>query len=211
MIASLLAYAAAFGLAAAIPGPGIAALVGQSMGHGLRAALFLLGGIALGDVVYLTVAIAGLAAVAQTFASVFLLVKVLGGAYLLYLAFKLWTSRGVPSATGASRGPTDVGAFLTGFSVTLGNPKSIVFHLALLPTVLDLRRVGLVEWAMLVGVTVVVLVVTLAPYAILAARARGMMTKPGALARLNRFASGVIGTTGALILGQAIVTLARRA
>ena len=211
MIAALVAYAAALGLAAAIPGPGVAALVGQSMGSGLRAALFLLAGIALGDVVYLTVAIAGLAAVAQTFAGVFLVVKVLGGAYLLYLALKLWKSTSAATRVEASRGRTNLGAFLTGFSVIMGNPKTIVFYLALLPTVLDLNQVGLAQWAMLVGVTICVLIATLAPYAVLAASARGMMTRPGSLTLLNRFASAIIGATGVLILGQAAAMLARRA
>lgn len=210
MITSLIAYAAALGLAAAIPGPGVAALVGQSMGSGLKAALFLLAGIALGDVVYLTVAIAGLAAIAQTFAGVFLIVKMLGGAYLLYLAVKLWKSTSGATRIAASERRTNLGAFLTGFSVTMGNPKTIVFYLALLPTVLDLNGIDLTQWALLVAVTLCVLIATLAPYAVLAARARGMMTKPGALNRLNRIASGIIGATGVLILGQAVSTLAKR-
>ena len=62
--APLVAYAAALAIAAVIPGPGVAALVGQALGRGLRPSLFFLGGIALGDVVWLTVAIAGLAALA---------------------------------------------------------------------------------------------------------------------------------------------------
>ena len=210
MLASLTAYAAALGLAAAIPGPGVAALVGQSMGNGLRAALFLLAGIALGDVVYLTVAVAGLAAVAQAFSGVFLIVKILGGAYLLYLAFKLWRSEGSPTDVKAPRERAGLGAFLTGFSVTMGNPKTIVFYLALLPTVLDLRSVDLARWTILVAVTLCVLSATLVPYAVLASRARGMMARPGALTRLNRIAAGIIGGTGALILGQAVSTLARR-
>lgn len=210
MIASLIAYAAALGLAAAIPGPGVAALVGQSMGRGLKAALFLLAGIALGDVVYLTVAIAGLAAIAQTFAGVLLIVKVLGGAYLLYLAVKLWKSTSGAAHIAASERRTNVGAFLTGFSVTMGNPKTIVFYLALLPTVLDLNGVDLTQWSLLVAVTICVLIATLAPYAVLSARARGVMTKTGALNHLNRIASGIIGATGMLILGQAVSTLAKR-
>lgn len=211
MLASLLTYAAALGLAAAVPGPGVAALVGQSMGNGLRAALFLLAGIVLGDIVYLTVAVAGLAAIAKAFAGIFLLVKVLGGAYLIYLAYKLWSSRAGISASGAEKQSTDIGAFLTGFSVTLGNPKTIVFYLALLPTVLDLRSIGLAQWALLVPVTALVLTVVLTPYAVLAARARGMMTKPAAMQRLNRVASGIIGATGMVILGQAATALVRRA
>lgn len=210
MLASLLAYSAALGLAAAIPGPGVAALVGQSMGGGLRAALFLLAGIALGDVIYLTVAVAGLSAIAQTFSGVFLAVKLLGGLYLLYLAVKLWTSRAGMAEVGAERKRTDLGAFLSGFSVTMGNPKTIIFYLALLPTVLDLHSVGIGKWALLALVTVAVLFVTLTPYAVLASRARSMMKRPAAVVRLNRFAAGIIGGTGALILGQAAATLVRR-
>ena len=210
MIASLLAYAAALGLAAAIPGPGVAALVGQSMGRGLKAALFLLAGIILGDVVYLTVAIAGLAAIAKTFASVFLLVKMLGGAYLIYLSVKLWKSTSKATRVETLKERTNLGSLLTGFSVTMGNPKTIVFYLALLPTVLDLTSVDLAQWTLLVGLTVCVLAATLAPYAIIAARARGMMANSDALNRLNRFASSIIGTTGMVILGQAAATLVRR-
>ena len=97
------------------------------MESGLKAALFLLAGIALGDVVYLPVAIAGLAVIAQTFAGVFLIAKMLGGAYLLYLAVKLWKIISGTTRITASERRTKLGAFLTGFSVTMGNPKTIVF------------------------------------------------------------------------------------
>ena len=89
----LIAYAAALAVAAVIPGPGVAALVGQSLGGGLRAALFFLAGLVLGDLVYLTIAVAGLAALAQVFAGAFLVVKVLGGLYLVYLGVAFWKAR----------------------------------------------------------------------------------------------------------------------
>ena len=163
MSSSLVAYAAALGLAAAIPGPGVSALVGQSIGSGLRSGLFLLAGILAGDVVYLTVAVAGLAGIAQAFAGIFLIVKILGGAYLLFLALKLWGGKLGPQAVGASRKGTDFGVFLTGFSVTMGSPMTIVFYLALLPSVIDLQKVGLMQWAVLVAVTITVLAATLSP------------------------------------------------
>lgn len=210
MSSSLVAYAAALGLAAAIPGPGVAALVGQSLGSGLRSGLFFLAGILAGDVVYLTVAVAGLAGIAQAIAGIFLIVKILGGAYLLFLALKLWGGKVGPQAVGASRKATGFGVFLTGFSVTMGNPKTIVFYLALLPSVIDLQKVGLTQWAALVAITIAVLAATLSPYAVLSSRARGMMTRADALARLNRLAAGIIGATGVLILGQAASVLLRR-
>lgn len=210
MLASLIAYSAALGVAAVIPGPGVAALVGQSLGNGLRAALFLLGGIILGDITYLTVAIAGLAGLAQAFSGVFMIVKILGGAWLIYLAWKLWGSAGGLTAAAAARKGGAVGTFLTGFSLTLGNPKTIVFYLALLPTVLDLGSIGPAHWAALTGVTALTLILTLTPYAVLAHRARRLMNRPSALARLNRAAAGIIGATGTVILGQAAGALVRR-
>lgn len=210
MIAPFIAYSAALAVAAVIPGPGIAALVGQALGSGLRTSLFFIAGIALGDILYLTVAIAGLAAVVQLFAGAFLIVKILGGTYLLYLAYKFWRSEAGLSEVNRINNRSGFKAFLTGLAVTIGNPKAIVFYLALVPTVLNLGQVGVTEWIALSGLTMAVLFVTLTPYALLASKARRMMTRTEMLTRLNRFAAGIIGSAGVLIIGQAATALARR-
>lgn len=210
-LAPLLTYAAALAIAAVIPGPGVAALVGQALGNGLRSALFFLGGIALGDVIWLTIAVAGLAALAQIFAGALLVVKILGGAYLVWLAWKFWTSpTGLIRAEGA-RQQSGMRSCLAGLTVTLGNPKTIIFYMALLPSVLDLRQVHPGQWSLLTLLTVLVLFAVLSPYAVLAAKARGMMKSGQALARINRAAAGIIGAAGVLILGQAAQALTRRA
>ncbi|MBO0903224.1 LysE family translocator [Jiella sonneratiae] len=209
-ITPYLAYAAALGIAAFIPGPGVAGLVGQSLGNGLRAALFFLAGIALGDLTYLTVAVAGLAALAEIFAEALIVVKILGGAYLVYLGVVFWRHRGGLADLRAAKTRSASRAFLAGYTITLGNPKTIVFYLALLPTVLDLHAVTLGQWMLLAPLTVLVLFAVLSPYAFVAARARSLMTRPAALRRLNRVAAGIIGGAGALILGEAAVAAARR-
>lgn len=210
MIAPLIAYSIALSIAAVIPGPGIAALVGQSLGSGLRMSLFFMAGIALGDIVYLTIAIAGLAAIAQLFANAFLAIKILGGAYLLYLAYKFWKSEAGLTQIDRFQNRKGFRVFLAGFAVTLGNPKTIIFYLALLPTVLNLEAIGISEWLMLSAVTITVLFATLTPYAMLASGARRLMTRSDALLKLNRVAAGIIGGAGVLILGQAAATLSRR-
>ena len=134
-----------------------------------------LAGIALGDVTYLTIAVVGLAAIAKTFAGAFILIKFLGGAYLLYLAYMFWTSDVGLTKVQKEKGRTSAGSFLAGYFVTLGNPKAIVFYLALLPTVLDLNNVHFTEWAVLAVLTVLVIFIALAPYAVLASKAREMM------------------------------------
>jgi threonine/homoserine/homoserine lactone efflux protein len=209
-IAPYLAYVAALGIAAVIPGPGIAALVGQALGGNQRASAMFLAGIALGDVTYLTVAVVGLAAIAKAFAGAFIVIKFLGGAYLLYLAYMFWTSDVGLTKVQKEKGRNSAGSFLAGYFVTLGNPKAIVFYLALLPTVLDLNNVYFTEWAVLAVLTVLVIFVALAPYAVLASKARDMMKQPKALKRLNRFAAAFIGGAGTLILTEAASAALKR-
>ncbi|MDA5092616.1 LysE family translocator [Aliiroseovarius sp. KMU-50] len=209
-IAPLLTYAIALSIAAVIPGPGIAALVGQSLGGGFRIAMYMLAGIAIGDLIYLTVAIVGLAAIAKVFSGAFIAVKLLGGLYLIYLAYKFWCSEVGVTQVHKQKGRGTAKAFLGGIAVTLSNPKAIVFYLALLPTVVDLEIISFLSWAELSALTILVLFSTLTPYAFLAAKARGWMKSPTALLRLNRVAGGVIGAAGTVILGQALVEAARR-
>src|SRR5215468_8662561 len=82
----------AYGLAVAVPGPGVAAVIARSLGHGLRGAPAFIGGFLVGDLIWFTCATTGLAMLAQTAYTVFLVVKYAGVAYLLYLAYRLWTA-----------------------------------------------------------------------------------------------------------------------
>ena len=104
-LTALIVFASALFVAAASPGPGIAAIVARVLGLGMNGAVPFTAGVALGDVVWLTVAILGLAVVAQTFQGVFLAIKYAGVAYLLYLAWKLWTAP-VEFATSRPTPPT---------------------------------------------------------------------------------------------------------
>ena len=106
-----------------------------------------------GDVVWLTFAIVGLAALAQAFHGVFLVIKYAGAAYLLYIAYKLWTAPGGRAGRGGGRArpSTRPSSSSAGWPLTIGNPKVMVFYLALLPTILDLTRITLLGFAELVG------------------------------------------------------------
>ena len=97
-------------------------------------------GLVVGDLTYLTAVVLGLALVAQTFGTVFLVIKWLGVAYLAWLAWSFWTSGITPENVEARKGKGGLFAsFLAGLTVTLGNPKTMIFYLALTPTLVDLR------------------------------------------------------------------------
>lgn len=209
--APLFAYCLALFVAAVIPGPGIAALVGQALGGGSRNSMFFILGIALGDLTWLTVAVVGLAAVAKTFAGAFLVIKILGAVYLLYLGWVFWTTDVSETRIRTTKEGTALSSVVAAYMVTLGNPKSIIFYLALLPSVVDLDRVDLVQWLTLAVLTIVVLFAVLIPYAMLAAKARAVMSDTSALRKLNQVAASVIGAAGALILAEATAAFFRRA
>src|ERR1041384_2337584 len=87
----LLTFCAVYALAVATPGPGIAAIIARSLAHGSKGAPAFTAGFVVGDLVWFSIAATGLAALARTAATLFIAIKWAGVAYLLYLAWKLWT------------------------------------------------------------------------------------------------------------------------
>ncbi|WP_339647060.1 LysE family translocator [uncultured Pelagibacterium sp.] len=195
-----LPYAIALAIAAAIPGPGIAAAVGKALGSGFRPAVWFGTGLVLGDLTYLTLAVLGLAAVAAAFSGIFVVVKVLGAAYLAYLAWSFWRAGIDPEKIQAGKGNGALASMLGGYSVTLGNPKTIIFYMALLPTVVDLGAVTPERFAGLMVTTIVVLYLVVVPYVALAAKARDFLRNPRALKALNRGAAGAMAGAAAYIV-----------
>lgn len=203
-LGGFLAYALALGIAAAVPGPGVVALVARALGAGFRHGMAFAAGLVLGDLAYLSAAVFGLALVADMLGHLFVLVRYAGAVYLLWLAWRLWRAAGDPTQVAALAGERTSRSFLAGLVITLGNPKTIVFYLALVPTLVDLRQVTTADYLVLAVVTAAVLVAVMTPYAALAARARGFLRRPAMLTRLNRCAA-------AFLAGAAVWTLARRA
>lgn len=199
-LAGFLAYSAALAVAAAIPGPGITALVARALGSGFRSALAMSLGLVVGDLIYLTAVVLGLALVAQSFGIVFLVIKWLGVLYLVYLAWSFWTA-GITSETIEARKGRDglLQSVLAGLAVQLGNPKTMIFYLAITPTIVDVKSLTFADCGVLLAITAVVLLVVLVPYLALAAKARWFLRSPRALKVLNRTAAGfMVGAAAAI-------------
>lgn len=197
---TLAAFTIAYTITVLVPGPGVAAIVARALGGGFWSAMPMLAGILVGDLIYLLFALFGLAAIAAWFGPVFLVVRWAGALYLLYIAWQFWTARPGAEALGPRRAEPFFRTFLAGFALTMGNPKTIVFYLALLPTVVPIDQpisaLGFVE---LVGIIVVVLLVIGALYAALAAWAREFFVSPRAIRRLNRLAALIMAGAAAVV------------
>ena len=201
--AGLLTFCAVYALAVATPGPGIAAIIARSLAHGFRGAPAFVAGFLIGDLVWFGIAATGLAALARTAATVFIAIKWAGVAYLLYLAWKLWTAPAERVAV-AAEDERQHGwrAFVASLMLTLANPKAILFFLALLPTVIDLASMNVVRFLEISLAIAIVLPAVLFSYVFLAARARDMFTTPKAVRRLNR-------SSGVAMAGAAVVIATR--
>ncbi|MCK3780658.1 LysE family translocator [Ensifer sesbaniae] len=202
-LAALIAYSGALFIAAAIPGPGVTALVARALGSGFRETFFMGLGVILGDMVYLTAVVLGLALIAQTFTTIFLVVKFAGVLYLGYIAWKLWTAGLLPKDIKAKPSTNAAMSFVSGLLVTLGNPKTMLFYVALVPTLIDIAAIGPRDYGLLLTATFLVLLTVLVPYMLLAARARLLLKQPKALKALNRVAASVLAGTAAYIAVRA--------
>lgn len=199
---TLLAFSLAYLLAVATPGLSVTALVARALGSGFVPALPMIAGLVLGDLLYLSFAALGLSVIIAQAGPLFLLIKWAGVAYLLYMAWSLWTAPAEAPVAGAQAAGSPARAFLMGLSVTLGNPKVIVFFLALLPTLVDLDGLTLVGFLELAGLTAALLTMVLTGYAALAARARRLFRSTRAIRIVNRGA-------GVAMAGAAVTIAAR--
>ncbi|MGY4491267.1 LysE family translocator [Pseudomonas sp. TE3610] len=198
----VLTYCAALGVAAAIPGPGMAALVARSVSGGALSGFCLLFGVILGDLTYLSFAVFGLAMIAEHFNALFQLVRWGAAIYLCYLAWVFWFARHQTIETGKPAQRKELlSAAVSGLTITLGNPKTIAFYLALLPLVINLETVSLQTWAlMLMPLTALVLLAVGAVYILGAVRIRHLLSSLRAQQRLFRGAAVIMAAAAAAML-----------
>jgi threonine/homoserine/homoserine lactone efflux protein len=201
-LTGLLVFAAALAVAAASPGPTITALITRVLVRGTSGALAFMLGLSLGELAWLSAAVLGLAYVAKTFAFAFMVLKYFGAAYLAYLAWRMWTAPTAPKEAAEPKAEHPARLFFAAVSLTLGNPKIIVFYLALLPNLIDLQAVTALGFAELIAITFVVLTAIDGAYVLLAARARRFLKNARAIKLVNR-------GSGALLAGAAVAVVTR--
>ena len=129
----LLYFAASVGLSAS-PGPnGLLALTHGAL-HGSRKTLNTIVGGAVGFVVIIALSMFGIGALLQSSLTWLVVLKWLGGAYLVYLGVQVW--RSPPIDLEPSKGPavaTPWVMFRQGALSALTNPKAVLFFAAFLP------------------------------------------------------------------------------
>jgi threonine/homoserine/homoserine lactone efflux protein len=190
-----LLYCGVYAIAVAVPGPGVMAIIARVLGSGFRSALPAVAGTVVGDWFLMTLSAFGLAMVARAMGGLFLIVKLAGAAYLIYLAYRHWTAK-VDVENELVAPATARDGFLSQLFLTIGNPKAIAFFVALLPTVVDLHALRLPGYLQLASVTVLMIPSVLLTYAAVASRFSGLVTSAKARKTINRTAAVVLAGAG---------------
>ncbi len=200
---SLLLFVGVYLAATASPGPGIAALVARVLGRGLSGIGPFVAGFVVGDLIWFTVAATGLAVLAHEFAGVFTIIRWAGVAYLLYLAWNMWRGPARAADVGPSaRGSSGWRLFFGTLSLTLGNPKVIVFFLSIMPLVVDFDALNAATALEIAATMICVLSAVLLTYAFAANRARRLFRSQRAMKLVNRGAAGVMASAALAIAAR---------
>ncbi|KQU91307.1 RhtB family transporter [Mesorhizobium sp. Root102] len=199
-LATILAFAAAFFVFAASPGPDNMTIVARTISSGAASGIAHGAGTVVGILIFLILAAFGLSIIAAKMAIVMTVLRYGGAAYLIWMGIRLWTAVPVvPELQPVSGRRGLLTIFATGIAPNLGNPKMPLFYVALLPNLvgasLNAGHLG-VPMTVILAVEVVVI----GGHVILAGRARGLLRTPKIVRRVNRAAGGVMIGAGVAVV-----------
>jgi threonine/homoserine/homoserine lactone efflux protein len=138
---TLLAYVGLVLAIAIAPGPNVLFVMTQSAWRGPQAGLFAAAGVESANLVYVLCSAAGLASLIAASGTMFEVIKWAGAAYLLWLGFKaIRSSFRQDASPSLALGEASARAYRDGLMVGAGNPKTILFFLALFPQFIDPAR-----------------------------------------------------------------------
>ena len=183
-----LAFVAASTALLLIPGPTVLLVLSYAISQGKRVALATVAGVAFGDLIAMSVSLAGLGALVLASATLFTVLKWIGAAYLVYLGITLFRS-----ASSTSLGDVEDVAKISASkvfghatAVTALNPKSIVFFIAFVPQFIVVDSPLLPQFSILVATFVGLAAINALAYALLADKLRVKMARPSVLAWFSR-------------------------
>ncbi|WP_171181731.1 LysE family translocator [Ruegeria sp. HKCCD8929] len=198
-----LVFVGALSVAAFLPGPGLAAIVATVLAKGARSTTWFCVGVVLGDIVWLSLSLGGLAIMALQIPAILNVIKWAGVVYLLWLAWSAWNSDvHLRDGEAETEGRSRIVRVLAGFAVTLGNPKAMLFYIALLPSLISPGSLSVGAVVPLYLAVVVILGISFATYSLAAEAARRTMRSTRAVRAVHRTTATALGGAAAWIASR---------
>lgn len=191
-------------IATVTPGPAVLLVSSHSVAYGLRNAVATILGNVSGLFIMSALSVLGLSTIILYSTSVFMVLKYLGAAYLIYLGFKLWRHGFGGAASINTVGEEGPNAphfsrrYAHGLFVALSNPKAIAFTTALFPQFIDHTQPTLPQFSVLVATFMVLSFTCLMGFGYMAENAKNRAKSIKASTILSKFfgtafiASGVL-------------------
>lgn len=204
---SWLLFLAASVVLIATPGQDLMLVMSRSVTQGQAAGVVTALGVSAGLLVHTVLAALGLGIVLKTSEWLFLAMKIVGAAYLVYLGIQAFRAAGAKLALAGAESRSLRRLFLDGAICNIANPKIAIFYLAFLPQFVSADSTRPTASLLVLGLVFAVLTFVIkGPLAVFAGRlAHWFRTHPAALAWLHR-------TSGMVLMGLGVkLALERRA
>lgn len=200
-VSDLTLYSVALFILFLTPGPVWIAIMARAISGGFRTAWPLAFGVAIGDAFWPLLAVLGVSWLVEEIDGLMLWMKYFAAVFFLVLGISLVRKPDAAIiADGRLTRPGVLAGFLAGVAVILGNPKAILFYMGMLPGFFDLSQVTKKDIGAIVIISMLVPFIGNLGFALLIDRARGLLTSPNALRRMNVFAGFLLMLVG-LFLG----------
>ena len=198
-ILDILSFFIAMFLLAITPGPGVFAVLATSLKSNIKNSFYMIGGIVLGDIIFLLLAIFSLGAIQSILGDMFIIIKYIGGVYLLYLSYKIFTSSTQIDLNNNYNINTSR-SFITGLAITLSNPKVILFYISFLPTFISLENLVTSDILIVILLVIIVLSSVMSFYALGANKAKKSLRNQKNIKKINILASVAMSIAGTYLI-----------
>ncbi len=188
---------------AIIPSVSVLTVTARAAAFGFSHGLFASLGIVVGDIIFILIAVYGLAFVAEMMGEQFRWIQYLGGAYLIWLGVTLWRAEAIAKKADGVRQSSWTSSFLAGLLITLADQKAILFYLGFFPAFIDLAQMTPADTLVIVVIATVGVGGAKLVYAWLAGRAGVILQNTAAIRGINLLAATIMFAVGIALIFKA--------
>lgn len=188
------------------PGPVWIAIISRSITGGLNGAAPLAAGVAIGDIIWPTLAIAGSAALAASYANLLLYLKYLAVIIFVILGINLINNQNskIDSQNLKLSKSRELAGFTAGLLVIIGNPKAALFYLGILPGFFNLSKLTIADCITIALVSSLIPFLGNLTLAVMVEKSREILSSAAAVRKLNILSGCLLIFVGLLIFIEAI-------
>jgi threonine/homoserine/homoserine lactone efflux protein len=187
------------------PGPVWIAIISRSISSGLKGAAPLAAGVAIGDIIWPSLAITGSAALAASYSNLLLYLRYIAVIMFVILGINLIKNQNsnIKSQDIKFHKKSELAGFTAGLIVIIGNPKAALFYLGILPGFFNLTELTLVDCAAIALVSALIPFTGNLALAVTIEKSRKILSSASAMKKLNVLSGCLLIFVGLLIFFDA--------